>query len=89
MDKLISEMYEDFIMSEACSQFYHVTGEDTEAQDWLLDIRLTKHIELCKKGAKACKDYLNTKDLIKLVLEFTLLELDENVLAIKKVVGNR
>ena len=77
-------MYEDFIMSEACSQFYRVAGQDTDAQDWLLDTRLGEHIALCKKGAIVCKDFLNNKDLRKLLLEFTLLELHENILVIKR-----
>lgn len=90
MENLIGEMYEDFLLSEECSRYYSVAGEDSdcEAQDLLLYIKLQDHILLCKKGALACKDYLKTKNLQKLLLEFRILGLYENIKVINKYICN-
>lgn len=84
MNKIVLEMYEDFIMSEACSNFYSLAGDDTEAQDWTFYFRMCDHVSLCQKGAQVCKDYLKSKDVGKLLLEFKLLGLQENILVIKE-----
>lgn len=86
MDHLIKTMYEDFIMSEVCSNVYAFLGnEDSEAQDLNFYIKCIDHASLCKKAAEVCLDYLKTKNEKKLLLEFRILGLYKNIQCIKDV----
>lgn len=87
MDDIVKEMYEDFIMSGACSKYYSRSMEDYnhEAQDILYSYRYLRHAKLCEKAAEACKEYLKTKNKSKLLTRFLFLGLKENVLILKRI----
>lgn len=80
MKTLVTEMYEDFIMSEACSRYYALDTEGTNnAQDELLVINYSEHASLCEKAAKACLSFIKTNNFVKLVIDFKMLELYDNI----------
>lgn len=80
MDLIVIDMFEDFIMSEACSRYYALGSEVTsDAQNTTLWINYRTHASLCKIAAKACLNYLKTKNFNKLVLKFSKLDLNDNV----------
>lgn len=85
METLVTELYENFIMSEACSRYYALVGDDDDAEAqnvaWYIDYM--EHVSLCKKAAKACLNFLKTNNLVKLVLELKRLELYEDINVIK------
>lgn len=83
MEDLVNEMYEEFIMSEACSRYYALLGEeDSEAQDLTTYLNYIDHMLLCEKGAKICKNFLKTKDEARLLLELRRLRLYHNITCI-------
>lgn len=86
MEPFVIEMYEDFIMSEACSRFYAFDAQEFEAQDEVIYNKYMNHAEFCKKAAKVCSDFLKIKDksrfiskLRKLGLIVNIIKLDLNV----------
>ena len=50
MENLVRELYEYFLMSEACLKYYALVGEDSEAQYLILYLRYTEHATLCKNA---------------------------------------
>lgn len=79
-------MYEDFIMSEACSKVYAFLGnENFEAQDLQFYSDCIEHASLCKKAAQVCINYLKTKNEKILVSKFRILGLYENIQCIKNI----
>lgn len=87
MEKLICEMYEDFIMSEAYSKWY-AEDQDSEAQDVIRYLLYHDHATLCKRGAEVCHSYLRTKNIYLLIYRFRKLELYDNIAIINNVLGN-
>lgn len=85
METIVTEMYENFIMSEACSRYYALVGDDddAEAQNFPWYIDYMEHASQCKKASKACLNFLKTKNLIKLVIELKRLGLYEDINVIK------
>lgn len=80
MELVVREMYENFLIMEACSRYYSLgTEANSDAQDVLMFINYSDHATLCKKGAKICCDFLKNKKFLLLVTEFVKLELFENV----------
>jgi hypothetical protein len=80
MDLIVKDMFEDFIMSEACSRYYALGNEVTsDAQNVTLFINYTNHASLCKMAAKACVNYLENKNFDKLLLEFRMLDLNDHI----------
>ena len=75
MKNLVKEMCDELLMLEACSKYYALVGDDTEAQDILLWINLTEQATLYREGFLACSNYLKTKDIIKLFVELNKLGL--------------
>lgn len=76
MEDLVRELYENFLMSEACSKYYAIAGQESEAQDVMLYIRYMDHANLCKNAAKACSEYLKTKNEYLLFKKLKVLGLD-------------
>lgn len=88
MEMVVIDMWNDFLMAFECSRIYRLIGADTDAQDWALFFELTDHMELCRKGARACKKFIKTKDEAKLIRKFRALELEQNALIIEKFQQN-
>lgn len=79
-------MYEEFIMSEACSKFYALLGEeDSEAQNLDLHLDYMAHASFCKSVSEVCKDYLKTKNITNFILKLKRLGL---TISNKKLVFN-
>lgn len=85
VNELISEMMDEFLMSEACSRYYALAGNDNhEAQDLDWYIKYDQHAILCGQAALACEEYLNTKDKKRLIFVFAVLGLHECIYKILK-----
>lgn len=80
MEDIVIEILEDFIISQTYSEYIAFAGEeDTDAQDLTIYFKYLNHINLCKKGIKACKDFLKTKNVLELIHKFNMLGLYNNV----------
>jgi hypothetical protein len=85
MEKLIHEMYEDFIISKLASSHFAFDSEvESCGQDLLNYIVHMEHVNLCEQAESACKEYLQSKDILKLISSFKKLGLIENIFIIKK-----
>lgn len=84
MENIVTEMLEDFLISQTYSEYIALVGEeDTDAQDFSTYFKYLKHINLCEKCVKACRDFLKTKNILKLIFTFNILGLYKNVDIIK------
>lgn len=63
MDGVVLDIYEEFVMSEACSRFYAFYAQDSDAQDMDIYCDYIEHAKFCEKVAETCKDFLNTKNV--------------------------
>lgn len=70
MDDIVKELWEEFLMSEACSRFFQYAGDDDqEAQDFTKSEVYYQHTLTCRLAAEACEVYFKTKDLNRLLNE--------------------
>lgn len=76
-------MYEDFLISEACSRFLAFDNQQYEAQDIVTYFKYIEHANLCKKAAKVCCDFLKNNDIQLFILRLKILGLQNNVLYLK------
>ena len=79
METIAQEMYEEFIMSAACSEFYKFYGQEGEAQDLLLYYKYSEHAALYTNAAQICSDFLKTKDLSRLFFQLRVLGLEDSI----------
>lgn len=90
MENIVNEMCTDFLMSEVCSRHYAIEGTgDFNAQNILEYCELMDHAILCRNAAIACKEYLNTKNVLTLLSKFRLLGLYDNINIINKLLNAR
>ena len=79
LNSIVSEMYEDFIISEACSRFYAFESQEFEAQDIILYNKYMEHADFCKKVSHVCSQFLKTKNVLKFYCELKKLGLQNIV----------
>lgn len=88
LEEIVTEMYEEFLMSAVCSEYYSISGQESEAQDIISYLNYMEHAEKCRIAAKACKAYIESKNEIYFVNELQKLGLINNVLCMYKLLGN-
>lgn len=88
MEGKVRELCEEFLMSEVCSEYYGIDGQDTDAQDLGLYLRYMEDARQCQQAAQACRNYLQNNNFEILLCELRRLELTNSIKYLTKYMKN-